>query len=274
MRARYPDQEGYVEREGVKIFYEVFGEGDNTILLLPTWSIIHSRFWKAQVPYLARHFRVITFDGRGNGRSDRPEGAEAYRDIEFARDALAVMDATNTGQAALVALSRGANWGVILAADFPERVSSLVITGGALPLPPNHLDRIEFSFNKPLATTEGWAKFNRHYWLENYKEFLEFFFGQAFSEPHSTKQIEDAVGWGLETSPETLIATVEASYTLNEQTLLEYAGRIRCPVLLIHGTDDKIIPYDRSVNFAGMTGASLVLLEGSGHIPYARDPVK
>ena len=62
MRARYPDTEGYIERDGVRIFYEVFGEGEPTVLLLPTWSIIHSRFWKAQVPYLARHFRVITFD--------------------------------------------------------------------------------------------------------------------------------------------------------------------------------------------------------------------
>src|SRR6201999_310072 len=73
-RARYPDQDGYVERDGVRIFYEVYGAGEQTILLLPTWSIIHSRHWKAQIPYLARHFRVVTFDGRGNGRADRPEG--------------------------------------------------------------------------------------------------------------------------------------------------------------------------------------------------------
>jgi hypothetical protein len=54
MRACYPDQEGFVERDGVKIFYEVFGKGDPTVLLLPTWSIVHSRIWKIQVPYLTR----------------------------------------------------------------------------------------------------------------------------------------------------------------------------------------------------------------------------
>src|SRR5688572_24787902 len=102
-RARYPDSEGYVERAGVRIFYEVYGEGEHTILLLPTWSIIHSRHWKGQIPYLSRHFRVLTFDGRGNGRSDRPSGAEAYLAREFADDALAVMDATDTGSALLVA---------------------------------------------------------------------------------------------------------------------------------------------------------------------------
>ena len=72
-RARYPDEYGYVERDGVKLYWEVYGSGEQTVFLLPTWSIIHSRHWKTQIPYLARHCRVLTFDGRGNGRSDRPE---------------------------------------------------------------------------------------------------------------------------------------------------------------------------------------------------------
>jgi pimeloyl-ACP methyl ester carboxylesterase len=77
-RARYPDEEGYVEREGVRVHYEAYGSGERTVLLLPTWSIIHSRQWKLQIPYLARYFRVVTFDGRGNGRSDRPAEPAAY----------------------------------------------------------------------------------------------------------------------------------------------------------------------------------------------------
>src|SRR6187401_3355971 len=107
-RARYPDASGYVERNGVRTFYEVYGDGEPTVLLMPTWSIIHSRHWKLQIPYLARYRRVLTFDGRGNGRSDRPTDPEAYREDEFAADALAVMDATATDRAALVSLSRGA----------------------------------------------------------------------------------------------------------------------------------------------------------------------
>src|SRR3954452_7814846 len=100
-RARYPDSEGYIERDGIRIFYEVYGEGEQTVLLLPTWSIIHSRCWKLQIPYLARHYRVLTFDGRGNGKSDRPAEPEAYGEQEFADDALAVMDATGTDRAVL-----------------------------------------------------------------------------------------------------------------------------------------------------------------------------
>ena len=77
-RARYPDQDGFLERDGVRIFYEAYGVGEPTLLLLPTWEIVHSRAWKCQIPYFARHCRVLTFDRRGNGRSDRPREVHAY----------------------------------------------------------------------------------------------------------------------------------------------------------------------------------------------------
>jgi pimeloyl-ACP methyl ester carboxylesterase/predicted glycosyltransferase len=281
MRARYPDTEGYVERDGVRIFYEVFGEGDQTILLLPTWSIIHSRFWKAQVPYLARHFRVITFDGRGNGRSDRPSSPAAYATEEFVSDALGVMDATATQQAVLVSLSMGAQWALLLAAEHADRVAGAVFIGASLPIPPRYDKRIIHAFDDVLDTDEGWAKYNRHYWLKDYRGFLEFFFTQCFTEPHSTKQIEDCVGWGLESTPETLLAIEDAPARRainlsrgDDQHVCELAGQVRCPVLVIHGNEDAITPHARGVALAEMTGGRLATLEGSGHIPLARDPVK
>ena len=128
-RARYPDHEGYVTRDGVRLFYEVYGDAKDTILLLPTWSIIHSRLWKAQIAYLARHFRVITFDGRGNGKSDRPKGVPAYTEAEFAADALAVLDATRTDAAFLAGLSCGALWATLLAADHPSACAAWPTSG-------------------------------------------------------------------------------------------------------------------------------------------------
>ncbi|HBW18939.1 MAG: hypothetical protein ACLPN6_22095 [Streptosporangiaceae bacterium] len=74
-RARYPDVEGFLDRDGVRVFYEAYGSAEPTILLFPTWGIVHSRSWKFQIPYFARHGRVVTFDRRGNGRSDRPGSA-------------------------------------------------------------------------------------------------------------------------------------------------------------------------------------------------------
>ncbi|MGH3101439.1 MAG: alpha/beta fold hydrolase, partial [Thermoleophilia bacterium] len=206
-RAARPGEQGEVERDGVRVRWERYGDGEPTVLLLPAWSIVHSRQWKAQVPYLARHLRVVTFDGRGNGRSDRPADAEAYDDAEYVADAVAVLDATGTGRAVLVGLSRGSRWAVELAAARPERVLGAVLIDPALPfMAPLPLEQNN-SFDEELDRSDGWAKFNRHYWMREYQDFLEFFASQAFSESHSTKQIEDMVGWGLETSPETLILT-------------------------------------------------------------------
>jgi len=270
-RARYPDTSGHVGRDGVKLHFEVYGSGEPTVLLLPTWSIVHSRHWKMQIPYLSRHCRVVTFDGRGNGRSDRP--AEGYGEREFAADAVAVMDATATASATIVSLSMGAQRGLILAAEHPDRVNGVVFICPAVPLGGPITGRRIHSWGVPLDTEEGWAKYNRYYWLKDYQGFLEFFFSQMFNEPHSTKPTEDCVGWGLETSPETLVAT-QLGESLDEDETLELCNRLRCPVLVIQGSQDGITGSQRGAALAEATGGDLVLLEGSGHGPHVRDPVK
>jgi pimeloyl-ACP methyl ester carboxylesterase len=156
------------------VFYEVFGAGEPTLVLVPSNPIVHSRQWKAQVPYLSGHYRVVTFDGRGNGRSDRPEAPEAYTD-------------------------------------------------------------------------EGWAKRNRHAWRRDYRGFVEFFFAEMFPEPHSTKQVEDCVAWGLETSVEAMLASMDARSELSRAQVEAICRRVQAP---------------------------LVVLEGAGHLPTARHPVK
>ena len=273
-RARYPDSDGYVERDGVRVFYEVYGAGEQTIVLLPTWSIVHSRHWKAQIPYLSRHARIVTFDGRGNGRSDRPAGVEAYLEDEFAADTLAVMEATGTERATLVGLSCAALWGTIVAADHPERVDGIIYIGPAVGLAPGHPERQVYDFDEVHDTDEGWAKYNSHFWSRNYREFLEFFFAQCFNEPHSTKQIEDAVQWGLETDPETLADTTRAISLCRTERFRDTCARVRCPTLVIHGTADLIRPHAQGAALAEATGGRLVTLDGAGHLPQARDPVK
>jgi pimeloyl-ACP methyl ester carboxylesterase/predicted glycosyltransferase len=273
-RARYPDETGYVERDGVRIHYEVYGEGPVTVLLLPTWSIIHSRHWKMQIPYLARHCRVVTFDGRGNGRSDRPDFAEAYAETEFVADALAVMDATQTKSAVIVGFSMGGQRGLMLAAEHPERVETAVFIGPAYPGGGSPLtERLEHSWHEELETTEGWAKYNKYHWLRDYRDFLEFFMSKIFTEPHSTKPIEDTVGWGLETTGETLVLTQEAKGLAPDEARA-LAERVQCPVLVIHGERDAITSVTRGVDLAEHTRGRLVVLEGSGHAPHVRDPVK
>ena len=270
-RARYPDESGYVERDGVRLYWEVYGSGSPTVFLLPTWSIIHSRHWKMQIAYLARHCRVLVMDGRGNGRSDRPQSG--YEEAEFAADALAVMDATRTGRAVLVSLSQGAQRALLLAAEHPERVESAVFICPSVALTERPGSRSMLPWDEELDTEEGWAKYNRHYWLRDQRGFLEFFFAEMFPEPHSTKAIEDCVGWGLEMTAETLCAT-HAAGDLSADVVRDLCARASCPVLVIQGTDDRITGPGRGIALAEETGGELVLLQGSGHGPHARDPVK
>jgi pimeloyl-ACP methyl ester carboxylesterase/predicted glycosyltransferase len=272
-RARYPDEEGFVEREGVRIFWERYGEGEPTILFPPTWELVHSRCWKMQIPYFARHGRVVTFDPPGNGRSDRPRDAAAYERSEVAGYALAVLDAARVERAVVVAwCDMGES--LILAAEHPERVSGLVFIAPALPV--GEREVAEFPFDEELDTDDGWAKENRYYWLRDWRGYVEFFISKMFTEPHSTKPIEDAVAWGLETDAETLLASFHGWDTkeLDPTTTVELCARVHCPALVVQGTADELVEPERARAFASELGAAVVLLEGSGHGPHARDPVK
>ena len=270
-RAREPDLAGFVARGGVRVAYESFGTGDHTILCLPAWSLVHQRQWKAQVPYLARHCRVVTFDPRGNGRSDHPLEPAAYAEPETAGDALAVLDALGIEQAALLALSAGSVPALILAADHPERVAAAAFIGPAVPLPRGPEENAAFDVDLPEY--EGWARFNRYAWQRDFAGFCEWFFGAMFPEPHSTRQIESGLEWAETTTPEVLIRTIDAVHLTKPQTCA-LAQRVRCPVLVLHGDQDVIRLPANGEGLAAETGGRLVMLEGSGHSPNARDPVR
>ena len=283
-RAWYPDETGIVERDGVRVAWERYGDGTPTILLLPTWSIIHSRHWKAQIPYLARHFRVVTFDGRGNGRSDRPQATPAYDGSAFVADAVAVLDATGTDRAVIAGLSMGGGYALRLAAEHPDRVRGAVFIGPAVDVGGWERDtsRVDHPFEEVLESDDPWARYNAHEWRRDWPGFTEWFFGQVFSEPHSTKQIEDCVGWSLETDPETMIIAERSEYMTpaafgprpaDEPPALAFAQRVRCPSLVIHGDDDHIVSIGAARRLAEVIGAELVVVGGGGHAPLARDPV-
>lgn len=285
MRVLAPDADGFVTSDGVRIHYEVTGSArpGPTVLLLPTWTIIHKRFWKAQVPYLSRHFRVVSYDGPGNGRSDRPLERAAYDQDAQVRHALAVLDATGTDRAVVVSLSLASAWALQLAAEHADRVLGAVYICPAIALTdghsaravkgdPAHLPRSRVPYVEP-DPAEHWSKYDPAYWLEHHEDFLWFFFGMCFPEPHSTKQVEDCVGWGLDTTPEVLAAEAGAARP-SRQRAEAWARAVRSPVLALHGSQDLVSPVERGRRLAELTGGDFVELRGAGHIPLARDPVR
>jgi pimeloyl-ACP methyl ester carboxylesterase/predicted glycosyltransferase len=279
-RALYPDTEGFVERDGMRLFYEVYGEGEETLFLIPTWSLVHSRHWKMQIPYFARHFRVLTMDGLGNGRSDRCRDPRRYVPAEFARDCLAVMDATGTERAVMVGLSKGAQYLLELGRLAPERVAGAAFIGPMFPYTPSHWSVLlhprsaRFFFQQSVPIYRWWGHMNGVHWRQDYPEFADWFISRCLPESHSTKGIEDGVGWALDTDPKTLIATAMDRLHADRHTLRGLARNLDCPVLVVHGNRDKITPLRDGRALAHLGNGRLELVRGAGHFPHARKPVQ
>ncbi len=278
-RARYPDSEGYVEREGERLFYEVYGEGEETLFLIPTWSLIHSRHWKMQIPYFARHFRVLTMDGLGNGRADRCRDPVRYGPGEFARDCVAVMDASGTESAVMVSLSRGAQYLLELARLAPERVLGAAFIGPMFPYTPSHWSFLlhpwtSSVFQRRMHVYRWWGRMNAVHWYQDYPDFAQWFISRCLPEPHSTKAIEDGVGWALDTDPETLIATALGRWLRDRRTLRGLAQNLGCPMLVVSGSRDRITPPRDGRALARLGRGELEVVKGAGHFPHARKPVQ
>ena len=150
----------------------------------------------------------------------------------------------------------------------PTGWPGVVAIGAALPwpMPP------DFDEQKPCY--EGADKVNSHYWLADYRGWVEFFMSLVFTEPHSTKQREDGVAWGMETSAETLVLTARAADDDAGDDAEAVCRHVRCPVLVVHGDGDMVVPYETGVALARMTGGQLVTIRGGGHAPTMRDPVR
>jgi pimeloyl-ACP methyl ester carboxylesterase/predicted glycosyltransferase len=279
MRAIVPDREGVVDRAGVNIHYEVYGEGETTLLLIPPSPITHSRIWKAQIPYLSRHFRVVTFDGRGNGKSDRPLDPQVHTHWDNIDDVVAVLDATETGSAVLIAHCHANYWAVQVATRHPQRVEGLVVIEPGVPyLGEQHQHWLDVAskWDEVIEDATGWDLATRHGLTTRWQEWVEFFFGAQLVEPHSTKQLEDAVAYALETNGEVEAASADAPRieVPDRETFEEMCRSLAVPTLTIHGDKDICAHIEKGRAFAEITGGELVVLEGAGHLTPAREPVE
>jgi pimeloyl-ACP methyl ester carboxylesterase/predicted glycosyltransferase len=254
-----PAHEGFAERNGVKSWYAVWGESGPWIAFAPIFQITHSQILKATVPYLSRHFRVVTMDGRGNGRSDRPRGQDQYSFDEYYRDFVAVLDAAGADRLAVVGISATAMTALRLAAEQPERVSHVIVAGGYA--------EARVADPKIAARVRAESERMRGDW----PAYLEWFFSIVFTEPHSTKPAEDGIRYGGATSGEVV------DWARNgwlESDVTDFARRVACPTLVIHGDGDRRVPYAKGESIHQLVpGARMLTIGGGGHLTAARDPV-
>ena len=253
MRARYPDVDRRRRaRRRPGRLRGATARASRPILLMPTWSIVHSRHWKVQIPYLARRHRVVTLRRprqRPLGPPDRPR-RRTRRRARAANLAVHGRDAA-TERAVLVGLSRGAPGRCSCSPpSIPSGSLGLVFIGPAVAVRRARPVRAQVAVRRPAGeTTTAGGSTTVHYWRRDYADFLEFFFARGFSEPHSTKQIEDTVGWGLETDAETLVRHAAGAAALDLETVDARCCRaIGCPILVIQGTrrpDHRRQPGDR-----------------------------
>jgi hypothetical protein len=189
------------------------------------------------------------------------------------------MDATGTERAVMASLSRGAQFLLELAHLAPERVAGAVFIAPMFPYTPSHWSallhpRVAPLFGTRMPVYRWWGRMNGVHWMEDYPSFVEWFVSRCLPEPHSTKAIEDGIGWGLDTDPQTLIATARGEWMRDRRTLRARAEGLDCPVLVIHGDRDKTTPIRDGRALARMSGGTLERVRGGGHFPHARRPVQ
>lgn len=274
MRAIQPNQSGHLKLEGFEIYYETFGNPQaRSLLLFPTWTIVHCRQWKMQVPTLARSFHVIAYDSPGNGGAERTENTAAFEFDRITDQGVGLLDYLGIPEADVLGVSMGSAYGIWLAAHHPDRVGRLVLISNNVS--PEFPPPADPDFWVRRESYDGWQKYNAHYIREHYRDWLDFFFSELFSEAHSTKGFDDSVSWGLETSPEILVRSVADSNRFPTMPVSEALERIQCPVLLIHGEEDRINDISHSQKLAAARpDFEFVTLEGCGHAPHLRNPVK
>ena len=185
----------------------------------------------------------------------------------------AVLDRIEVEQAILVGLCTGAGHAVMMAAEAPRRVLGVCAINPGLALSPPHPFKVAHDFDAVLDSDDGWNKLNRHYWRRDWPGFARFFFGEMFPEPHSTKQLEDCVTWACGTTVDAMLAEADAPAS-TQYDAADLCRQVTCPVLVITGSEDHCQSPERGRRVAELTGGDLVVIEGAGHLPQARDPIK
>lgn len=238
--------------DGIRIHYEVLGRKSSPAVLMIQGLGADKHGWDMQRIPLARHYRVIAFDNRGAGRSDKPHGT--YSLEQMATDAMTVLDAVGAEHAHVVGASMGGAISQIIALRWPYRVRSLTLacTAGR-----NHPWRRELITNwARVATEQGMNEMTR--------QAARWVIG-----PRSFRRLWPAFGWlgplALNRPAHAFIGQVRAILAHDDATI-DQLGAITAPTLVMVGNQDILTPRGDSEELAErIPGAELVVISGAAH---------
>lgn len=238
----------------VNIYYESQGDGE-PILLIMGYGL-YSAHWTTLIPPLSREYRVISFDNRGTGRSDKPEIPYTIR--MMADDTKGVLDATGVESAHVFGVSMGGMIAQEFALNYPDRLRSLILgctfCGGAKAIPPTP-EALAFLTNPEMAKlpVEEQARVTVP-WLWT-QEFID-------KNPEAVELFVDITS-KYPTPPHGYACQAQA---IAFHDTYERLPQIAAPTLVITGDADRIIPTENSRILASqIPDAELVILENSGH---------
>jgi len=249
----------WANRAGVRLYWESTGEGDPVLLIMGLG--MNATGWWRTVPVLSEGLRVIAFDNRGVGRSDRPPGP--YGVAQMADDAVAVLDAADLPAANVYGASLGGMIAQEVALRHPERVARLVLgattSGGAHAVAADERARAFFARRAVMSAEEAvWASVPY-----NYGPATRIDAGQRIAQ-----DIEQRLRFPIETEPYT--AQLTAALGHDTSTRL---GDIRHRTLVVHGELDVMVPPENGRLLSEhLPDARLHLLPGAGHLYFTDSP--
>lgn len=257
-RARCPA--GLIRTAGPSLWVEDSGSGP--VVLLISGLGYSNWCWHDLQTRLGATHRVVSFDNRGTGRSDKPPAP--YSIPMMATDALQVMDALGIERAHVVGHSMGGYISQQLALQNPERVQSLTLVsttcGGPQTVP------------VPESTLKLWGELSSLPPQESARRGMPTSFAPGWTEQHPLR-FEEVLAARLR------YPTPQACWSAQFAAAAAYVergadvSRLRCPTLIIHGTEDRVVPYGNGVLLSQrIAGAKLVTLDGCGHLPLIEEP--
>ena len=228
-----------LDRELVKLYYEVHGEGP-TLILTHGYSAT-SQMWAGQIDALAPHFKVVAWDMRGHGQSDYPDDQAAYSEAATVADMAALLDAVGAKEAVVGGLSLGGYMSLAFHATHPERTRALLIIDTG---PGYKNDQARDGWN---ANAIGRAE---RYEAEGFGDL-----SKASAEVRLARH-RDASG---------LARAARGMLTQKNARVIESLPSIAVPSLVVVGADDTPFLAASDYMAAKIPGAKKVVIPGAGH---------